>query len=75
MAYILSPDAERVLEAISIINGGASIVPEDLDDAVSHMISRIGSHAIRDNCGMAPHMKRSYLIGYAAAIANMKKPK
>ncbi|CAL9982763.1 hypothetical protein VPHD81_0029 [Vibrio phage D81] len=74
MSYILSPDTERVLEAISIINGGASIVPEDLDAAVSHMISKIGSHAIRDTCGMAPDIKRSYLVGYAAAVANMKNP-
>lgn len=62
---ILSPDAEDVLEAISILNGGASIVPEDLDGAVSHMISSIGGNAMRMCAGKNSDFKRGFLICYA----------
>lgn len=62
---LISPDTEDVLEAISKLKGGASIVPEDLDGAVSHMISAIGGDAMRVCAGKNSDFKRGFLICYA----------
>lgn len=61
----VSPDTDVILEAISRINGGASILPEDLDGAVSQMISTLGGDAMRMCAGKNPIAKRWFLIGYA----------
>lgn len=65
---ILSPDVERILEAINIIKGGASIVPEDIDSAVSHVLSELPRKARHECIGMRPEQKRAFLLGYAACI-------
>ncbi|CAH9011552.1 conserved hypothetical protein [Vibrio phage 236O40-1] len=65
---LISPDVEDILDAISIINGGNSIIPEDLGSAVSHTISRIGPSAIRECANKTEKEKRKYLIEYARSI-------
>ncbi len=62
---LVSPDTEMILDAISKIRGGASIVPEDLDAAVSHIISEIGGDAMKLCAGKNPNFKRGFLICYA----------
>lgn len=62
---LLSPDTEDILDAIATINNGASIVPDDLDDAVSHTISKLGCEAIAACCGKPREFKRSFLIAAA----------
>lgn len=65
---IVSPDVEKILEAINIIKGGASIVPEDIDSAVSHVLSTLPKK-VRINClGLSPEHKRAFLLGYAACM-------
>lgn len=61
----MSPDTDDVMEAISALRGGASIVPEDLDSAVSHVISGMGREAITLCCGKSPEAKRWFVIGAA----------
>lgn len=65
---MLSPDVEKVLEAINTIKGGASVIPEDLDSAVSHALSLLPRAARMDCIGMKPEMKRAFLLGYAACM-------
>lgn len=65
---IMSPDVERILEAINTIKGGASIVPEDIDAAVSHVLSSLPKNARMDCIGMRPEQKRAFLLGYAACM-------
>jgi hypothetical protein len=62
---LVSPDTEDILEAISTLKNGASIVPENLDGAVSHMISAIGGDAMRVCAGKNSDFKRGFLICYA----------
>lgn len=64
----ISPDVERVLEAINVIKGGASIVPEDIDSAVSHVLSSLPRKAMRECIGLSPAQKRAFLLGYAACM-------
>lgn len=61
----LSPDAQEILNAISKLNGGASIVPEDISAAVNHAISGLGSEAIRSCIGKSDDFKRGFLIAAA----------
>lgn len=68
----ISPDSEDILKAISVINGGASIVPEDLDAAVSHAISSLGKDSIQACVGKSPKEKRMFLIGFSFAVAMIK---
>lgn len=67
---MFSPDSDEILLAISIINGGASIVPEDLDDAVSHSISKLGPEPVRVCASKKPEFKRGFLIGWAEKMRN-----
>lgn len=62
----ISPDTQDLLDAISALNGGASIVPDDIDAAVNYMLSNLGSETVRICIGKPPEFKRGYLI--AAAI-------
>lgn len=68
----LSPDTERILEAINIIKGGASIVPEDIDAAVNLVLSSLGRDVIMDCIGMNPDVRRAYLLGYARCLDKNK---
>lgn len=68
--YILSPDTDDILLAISIVNGGASVLPEDLDAAVSHSISKLGADAIRLCANTDDKYKRGFLIGWAERMRN-----
>lgn len=68
MSYILSPDSDDILAAISIVKGGASIVPDDLDAAVSHVISELGPEAIRYCANMSDKYKRGFLVGWAERL-------
>lgn len=61
----LSPDAKDILDAIATLNGGASIVPECIDSAVSHAISNLGAEAIAVCCGKPREFKRGFLIAAA----------
>lgn len=61
----ISPDTQDILDAISKLNGGASIVPEDLDAAVNYMISNLGSDAVRICIGKPQQFKRGFLIAAA----------
>lgn len=70
MNYIISPDANEILLAISIINGGASIIPDDIDAAVSHLISELGPEAIRYCANMSDKYKRGFLVGWAERLRN-----
>lgn len=65
----LSPDTQEILDAIAELNGGASIVPECLDSAVSHAISNISTEAIMACSGKPREFKRGFLI--AAAMFNL----
>lgn len=67
---MFSPDSHDILTAISIINGGASIVPEDLDAAVSHSISKLSPNAIKICANSVPEFKRGFLIGWAEKMRN-----
>lgn len=67
---IFSPDSDDILLAISIINGGASIVPEDLDAAVSHSISGLGAEAVKSCASKTPEYKRGFIIGWAERMRN-----
>lgn len=62
----LSPDTELLLDAISLVYGGACILPEDIDDAVSHTLTKLGKCACV--AGKSPKEKRAFLIGYAERI-------
>lgn len=62
---LLSPDTEDLLDAIATLNGGASIVPDELDSAVSHAISKLGCEAIAACCGKPQQFKRGFLIAAA----------
>lgn len=64
---MLSPDTEMVIEAINEIFG-RSLVPEDLNAAVSHSISMLGTDSILACSGKPFEFKAGYLIGYAAAV-------
>lgn len=68
--YTVSPDADDVLLAISIIKGGSSIVPENLDAAVAHTISELGGHAIHLCAGKPLEFKRGFIIGWAECMRN-----
>lgn len=70
---MFSPDSDDILLAISIINGGASILPEDLDAAVSHSISNLGPDPIRICANTVAEFKRGFLIGWAEKIRNDEK--
>lgn len=70
--YTMSPDADDILLAISIIKGGSSIVPEDLDAAVIHTISELGLHAVNSCSGKSMHYKRGFLVGWAECMRNEK---
>lgn len=61
----VSPDTDDVLRAISTLKGGRSIVPEDLDATVSHVISDMGAGAISLCCGKSAEAKRWFIIGAA----------
>jgi len=62
---MLSPDVERVLEAVNVIKG-SSIVPEDIDDVVHKVLVDLGK--IQEVLGMSPIARRAYLLGYAERI-------
>lgn len=67
---ILSPDTQEILDAISKLNGGASIIPEDLDAAVNYMISNMGNEAVRTCIGKPQEFKRGFLIAAAMFKSN-----
>lgn len=70
MDLMFSPDSTDILTAISIINKGASIVPEDLDAAISHSISKLGPNAVEACTNSVTEFKRGYLIGWAEKLRN-----
>lgn len=65
---MVSPDVERILEAINTIKKGASIIPEDIDSAVSHALSSLPRNARVDCIGMDAKSRRAFLLGYAACM-------
>lgn len=67
-----SPDVDEILWAISVIKGEASVVPEDIDCAVSHAISNLGPEAIKECAHKSAAEKRKFLINHAKDI-NFKK--
>lgn len=61
----LSPDTQDILNAISKLNGGASIVPEDVGAAVNYALSNLGPEVIRSCIGKSDDFKRGFLIAAA----------
>lgn len=66
----LSPDTQDILNAISKLNGGASIVPEDLHAAVNHALSNLGPEVVRSCIGKSDDFKRGFLIASAMFKTN-----
>lgn len=71
----LSPETEDILDAISTVHGGASILPEDIDHAVSHMISTMESQAVMICAGKSLRDKRMFLLGYAQKAREIDEKK
>lgn len=61
----LSPDTQDILNAISKLNGGASIVPENIHAAVNHSLSKLGPEVIRACIGKPDDFKCGFLIAAA----------
>ena len=63
----MSPDVERLIEAIERIQGH-TLVPENIESLIYHVISNLGSDEIRDCSGKSMDFKRGYIEGYSRAI-------
>lgn len=58
---IMSPDVEDVLQAIAIINGHTTIVPEDIEPAIDKTIADTGT----DPSKMSLREKKTFLTNAA----------
>ncbi len=67
----MSPDAERILEAIESIQGH-TIVPDNLEMTVYHFLSQLGSEVIRDCAGKSFDYKVGYLEGWCRSHKGRK---
>lgn len=64
----MSPDVERIVEAIERIQGH-SLVPDNIHSLVYHFISSLGTDAIKDCSSRSMEFKMGYIEGWSRCKA------